>query len=69
MQKPTTLIGQCAKGHDVYATHDMNGDVDGGLIGADAVAPLPDGKSSAPIAVACQECVNLLDKHIKARNP
>jgi hypothetical protein len=64
MQKPNVLIGQCSKGHDVYVTHDLNGDIDGGTIGVDVVQPLPDGKSSEPIIVACDDCVKKVREHI-----
>lgn len=64
MQKLGTFIGQCSKGHDVYVTHDLNGDIDGGTIGADVVQPLPDGKSAAPIVVACEECTKKVHERI-----
>ena len=67
MQKTSSPIGQCSKGHDVYVTRDLNGDVNGGTIGADIVMPLPDGRSSLPIAVACQACVDLVNHHIRQR--
>lgn len=64
MQKPSTLIGQCSKGHDVYVTRDLNGDIDGGTIGADVVKPLPDGESTEPIVVACEACTKAVHDRI-----
>lgn len=64
MQKPSTLIGQCSRGHDVYVTRDLNGDIDGGAIGAGTIAPLPDGTKRRPIVVACDECVKLINEQI-----
>lgn len=66
MQKPNTLIGQCSSGHDVFVTRDLNGDIDGGSIGTKAIAPLPDGKSSKAIVVACDDCVKLINDRIES---
>lgn len=60
MQKPMSLAGQCAKGHDVYVTRDLNGDINGGTVGVELIKPLPDGKSSEPIVVACNECSKVI---------
>jgi hypothetical protein len=62
MQKPSTLIGQCSQGHDVYVTRGIDGEIDGGLIGTQAVAALPDGESRHSIIVACEACVALVNK-------
>ena len=67
MQKPSVLIGQCSKGHDVYVTRDMGGDIDGGTVGIDVVLPLPDGISREPIVVACSECVKKVREHIDSK--
>lgn len=67
MQKPSTLIGQCSNGHDVYVTKDLNGEIDGGTIGTDIVTPLPDGKAKTPIIVACQACVDMINKRIQGQ--
>lgn len=68
MQKPSTFIGQCSKGHDVYVTRDLNGDIDGGTIGADVVKPLPDGVSAEPIVVACEACTKAVHDRIALGN-
>lgn len=64
MQKRSTFIGQCLKGHDVYVTHDLDGDINGGTIGADVVKPLPDGTARQPIVVACEECAKKVYERI-----
>lgn len=66
MQKPSTLIGQCTSGHDVFTTRDLNGDIDGGTVGTKQVPPLPDGKSKKPIIVACDACVKLINSRIES---
>ena len=68
MQKPSALIGQCAKGHDVYVTRDLNGEIAGATIGADVEAPLPDGRSLSPVVVACQACVDLVNDLLHAKS-
>ena len=64
MQKLSTLIGQCFHGHDVYVTRDLNGDIDGGMIGTGTSTPLPDGKSLKPIVIACENCVKIINERI-----
>lgn len=68
MQKPSTLIGQCSSGHDVFVTHDLNGDIDGGTIGAITIAPLPDGETLKPIVIACEACVTLINGQIASNS-
>lgn len=67
MQKPSTLIGTCKDGHDVFVTHDLDGEISGGTIGAKTTAPLPDGRSLKPIVVACDACVDLVNDHIRSK--
>lgn len=67
MQKPSSLIGQCADGHDVYVTHDLNGEIDGGTVGTGSVKPLPDEKTATPIVVACQACLDVINKRIQLK--
>lgn len=68
MQKPSVLVGQCSKGHDVYVTHDLDGNIDGGTIGADVVKPLPDGTAGRPIVVACDECAKKVYERIASNS-
>lgn len=69
MQKPSELIGQCTKGHDVHVTRDLNGDIDGGTTGVMLLQPLPDGVCHAPIVVACEECTTLVRASFMAERP
>ena len=64
MQKRSSQIGTCSKGHDVYVTHHINGEIDGGTVGMDVVKPFPDGKSVDPIIVACEECAKRVRERI-----
>jgi hypothetical protein len=66
MQKTRALIGQCARGHDVYATTDENGDIDGGTIGTVLARPLPDRRSTRPMTLACEACVNLFNERLQS---
>lgn len=66
MQKPSSIVGQCSNGHDVHVTRDLNGDIDGGIIGTSFVNPLPDGQTIGPIVIACEACVALINDHIQA---
>lgn len=68
MQKPSIFVGQCSKGHDVYVTHDLDGNIDGGTIGADVVKPLPDGTARHPIVVACDECAKKVYERITSKS-
>jgi len=66
MPKPSTWVGQCTDGHDVHVTHDLNGDVNG-TIGLKVVQPLPEGQSTEPIVVACDECVKMVRAQINPK--
>ena len=69
MHKLGALIGHCSNGHDVHVTYDLNGEIDGGTIGAGTVEPLPDGRTTKPIVVACEACVKLINERIQAQHP
>ena len=67
MQKPSSIIGQCLNGHDVHVTRDLNGHIDGGIIGTGSVKPLTDGQTNKPIVVACEACVALINDRIQSQ--
>jgi len=68
LQKPLTPVGQCASGHDVWVTHDLNDEINGGTIGTKTIAPLPDGQSTKPIVVACDDCLIVINNRIAAKS-
>lgn len=67
MQKQFTPIGKCEEGHEVFVTHDLNGEVDGATIGANVLTPLPDGVSEEPIVMACEACTALVRRRLPSR--
>jgi hypothetical protein len=69
MQKLSKLIGQCSSGHDVYVTHDLNDEIDGGNIGTGTIEPLPDERTTKPILIVCEACVKLINTRIQAQLP